>query len=249
MKLTSKDLEEVYEGETRFVKAKAMFVTPLVGGVPASREGVENYVEFAMNLVRDSQEFKDKVAEILKEEIGEREIKPDEGEKDEVASYGVNCIRKDKFGHFLMDFQIKANLKCAASRIGLFVADKAAGRKAGAKGDMAELGRVHAIGASLRDVENKRKIYLLQNGGTPVKTVYEKFMGKVSNASGSHSIVHDSEVAPAGTWFEFEFRAPDKRLKAEDFKRIFAHSGIIGFGSARSLERGKVEYQEVEIED
>jgi hypothetical protein len=157
--------------------------------------------------------------------------------------YGLNVLRADDDGgRWIGNWQIKACLKCAASRLGLFV------KRQGAKGDMSEMGRLGATGMSLGTYAER--IRLMHAGGTPYTGgQFRKFMGRVNTPQGAKSIVHDSEVAPAGTRFEFELRMPFVKITTEDIARVFAAAQVVGLGSARSMECGHFKIDQLEVID
>ena len=133
-------------------------------------------------------------------------------------------------------------MKQAASRIGLFMAKK------GTKGDLAEMGRIRAIGISLGSNPSMIRV-VNEDGSLYVGRTFEKFMGRVRGPAGAKSIVHDSEVVPAGCRFAFELRVPRDRFTEEQIASIFACMQVIGVGSAKALERGKFKVNQVEISD
>jgi hypothetical protein len=209
-----------------------------VGGQPANREAVRAYAKHHLKLPDDKIEAA--VDRILREEVGEREV-TGEGEVKERESYGLNVLRRDDFGPWVGDWQIKAALKQSASRVGLFAA------KRGTKGDMAEMGRVSAVGNSLHG--EPFKIHLLDaDGERPATTFYRRFMGRVQTPDGPKSIVTDAECAPVGTRFSFRFQWYEAKLTEADMVKIFSAFQIVGLGSAKAMEQGKVEVMTLEIE-
>jgi len=232
------ELKKRYEKMTAFAVADCILRTELVGGIGADEQAVRNFVEFQLNL--KGEEADKAVHRILTQEIGERNVTPPEGEIQEKLTYGLMVIRRDEFGPWLGDWMIKANLKAAASRLGLFA------NKRGTKGDMAEMGRVAACGASLRTGYPER-IHLVDGAGIAVSTYYQTFKGRVQSPQGANSIVSDRECAPAGSRFSFEFRWYNAKLTEEDIMGIFAAAGQIGLGSAKAFERGKFEVARLEI--
>lgn len=240
------DLERRYQGVTACARAECAFVTEMVGGQPATPEGVEMFVRhhFLANGVKKPKEetVRAEVERILQQEVGTKDIRPELGELGDALSYGVNVIRRDAGGSWLGDWMIKACLKAAASRIGLLVS------KRGAKGDMAEMGRVRAIDFSAR-TEDLFHVYLLdKTARLPAKTYFSRFMGSVSGARGRQSIVHDSECVLPGTRFAFEYRFFDQRINAEDAADIFACAMTIGLGSCKAMERGKFKINKLTVE-
>jgi hypothetical protein len=238
---TSDELEEVYEGLTARAVVELTFTSELVGGQPAAEEGVRAFCQHQLKLAGDDLEAA--VRRILKQEVGERELKvPEGGEIKETESYAVNCLRRTTKGlAWVGDWQVKAMLKQAASRLGYFVAHK------GTKGDLAEMARVAAAGASACG-DSPFQLVLTNPDGTPYKTtVFTRFRGHVSSASGSHSIMQDCEVAPIGTRLAFEWRFPPKRFTEVMMTSIIASCQNIGLGSAKSFERGKFVVDRMEV--
>ena len=215
------------------------FTREVVGGQPATPDGVRAFALHHLH-IPEGQELEDAVKRIMKEEIGERETTPEAGEVKERESYGLNILRRDDFGPWLGDWQIKAALKQAASRVGLFVS------KRGSKGDVAEMGKVSAHGISLHGPEFR--IHLMNDAGEqPAITTYQKFLGRVNTPSGAKSIVNDAECAPIGTTFEFRFQWYHGKLTEPDIVSIFSALPVIGVGSVKSLERGKFDIEHLEI--
>ena len=236
------ELDEVFEGGTCLVTAKCHFTSELVGGVPADDKALEAFCEHHLHLAGD--ELAAAVARIKCEELCEDKTKPDPAGTNEVKereSYGVNMIRHDDDGCcWLANWQVKACLKQTASRLGYFMSMR------GSKGNMSELGQVRSWGISAG--ADPQRIRLLNPDGTPyVGNVFAKFMGRVNTPMGEKSIVHDSEVAPSGTRFELQFRMPSSTLTEDQIASIFAAARVVGLGSAKALERGKFEIDELNI--
>lgn len=233
--MTDYNLNELmarYERMTARAVAECHFTTSLVGGQPGGEQGVRLYV--AHHLKLEGEKAEQAVKRILTEEVGEREITPPAGEIVEAKVYGINIIRRDGYGPWLGDWMVKAMLKQAASRLGIFVT------KRGTKGDMAEMGRARATGISALDDEHLERIYLRSaDGQSPADTHFERFTGRVQTPQGAKSIVTDAECAPAGTRFAFEYRFIGTRLSEEQAADIFAAAMQIGLGSAKAFERGK----------
>jgi len=235
------ELVEMYEGMCAMAVADCTLTSSLVGGQPADDKGLEMFCRHHLKL--DGKALFKAVIRIRTQEIGETEDK-DAGELKQVESYAVNVLRHDPVDQccFLGNWQAKAGLKQAASRLGLFVA------KRGTKGDLAEMARVRAAGISLG--KDPSRIRILNPDGSPyVGGVFEKFMGRVNTPSGKMSIVHDTEIVPPGRRFSFELRVPRDRLTEGQIASIFAALQEIGLGSARSLERGKFRIDTLTITD
>ena len=236
---TTKDLSETYGKYCGEAIAECRLTRQVVGGVPASKDGIKAFVIHHLHIA-EGPEADAAVARIMNEEVGERDTPQGEGEIKEKESYGLNVIRRDEFGPFLGDWQFKAALKQAASRVGLFMS------KRGTKGDMAEMGKVSAYGVSLHGPEYK--VYLMDPMGTvPASTYYQKFMGRVSTPSGAKSIVNDAECAPEGSRFGFRFQWYNGKLTEADVVKIFSALPVVGIGSVKSLECGKFDIERLEI--
>lgn len=233
-------LEQRYSNMTRRAIAHCTLRTELVGGMSADEAGVRAFVAHHLRLVDDEAEAA--VQRILAEEIGERNTTPEGGEITEKLTYGITVIRRDARGPWLGDWMIKACLKAAASRTGLFMT------KRGSKGDLAEMGRVRAVGASLATPDRPERIHLVDETGSPAQTYFQEFKGRVQSAQGAVSIVSHKECVPPGSRFAFEFRWYDGKLKEENIADIFAAAMNIGLGSAKAFERGKFSVESLEIE-
>lgn len=236
--VTPEQLNTLFQEMTLKVYCEGQFITNLIGGQPADTKGLQAFVKHHLKLT-DQEEIDAAVARIREEEIGDRDL-PGQGELQEKITYGVNVLRRDKKGPWLGIWQIKANLKAAASRLGIFTST------IGTKGDLAECGRLRAEGDSCKNGAVDR-VHLYHDNGSPVETYFEKIMGSVSSPKGRVSIVHDSEVAPLGCKFAFVLHLLPKRFSNDDLKKIFAMAGEIGLGSVKALERGKWQVKLLEI--
>jgi hypothetical protein len=236
---TQKDLNTTYAAYCGSAVAVCRLTREIVGGQPASDEGIRAFAKHHLKLADDQIEAA--VARIKGEEIGERNTTPEAGELKEKESYGLNVLRHSAFGPWVGDFQLKAAIKQAASRVGLFVS------KRGTKGDVAEMGRVTAHGISLHGPEFQVHLIDSDKDG-PAVTEYGKFYGSVNTPSGRKSIVNDAEVAPIGSRFSFRFQWYDGKLTEKDIVSIFAAMPVVGLGSAKSLERGKYDIETLDIE-
>lgn len=227
-------------GEPKLATAKLRFVTRAAGGQPAGRDGVKAFVEFHLGLI--GEEAERAVDRILKEEVGEKDVTAG-GEIAEVESYGVNIVRKtDKGDCFFGTWQVRAMLKAAASRLGIFQ-EKG---KRGSKGDMAEAMLVKPHGRSA--IAGSQEIVVLVDGKPYKGGVFEKFMGRVSTPQGQKSIVHDSEIVPAGAEIEVAVQWPAKRVTERDMAGIWGLAQRIGLGSCKAMECGRFEIVELVIE-
>lgn len=233
IEFTGNEIEERYAELTNCLTVECELTTDMIGGQPAGEEGVASFVKYHLKLVGD--EAAQAVQRIMNREgAGQRDTTPPEGEIKEAESYAVNVIRRTEFGPYIGDWMLKACFKQAASRIGLFK------KKIGTKGDFAEGGRIHAIRYSRKD--DDRKIYLYnydEEVVSDVQTHFRKFRGKVSTPQGATSIVHDSEVAPAGSRFAFEYRFMAGRTTKDEVMSVLALACNCGVGSAKAFECGK----------
>jgi len=183
--------------------------------------------------VTDPEEAKKTFERIKREELGYHEITPETGELKEQITYGVNNIRRTAIGPYIGNWMIQANIKNAMSQINLFKDLR------GTKGKVSEGGVVRPYGISKLD-ERLDCIYLVDPyTNLPVVTTYQEFKGRVSSPTGSVSIVHTSEIAAAGSLFDFEFRFLKGQLKESDVMDALAIAQTIGLGSAKSLGMGK----------
>lgn len=237
---TQNDLRKRYENLTHLVTAECKLTTELVGGQSADKDGLEAFVKHHLKL--EGEEAQQAIERIMKEEISEKDVPSENGELQEKLTYGVCVIRRDVAGPWIGDWMVKANLKAAASRLGLFAS------KRGTKGDVAEMGNVRAVDVSLLTPERPERIHLVDATGKPVETYFQEFKGRVNTPSGSVSIVSHRECVAPEARFAFEFRCYAGKLTEDDLANIFASSQIIGLGSAKAFERGKFVISKLEIE-
>jgi len=177
----------------------------------------------------------------MQEELGSKPVPSEEGELEEKMTYGVNVIRQDKFGLYLGCWMIHANLKNAASRLGIFKEFR------GSKGDFSEAAKVSAVGASLLDPTHPNHIYLIGPDGSPAKGYFEEISGRVQTPKGSMSIIHHTQFVPEGTLFEYEFQYLSRELTENDAADILALSMVVGLGSVRALDFGKFKIESATI--
>jgi hypothetical protein len=235
-----RDLESRYEQFTSAVRAECVFGTECVGGQPADEEGIRQFVIHHLK-IEDPAEADKAVKRIMHEEL--EDVTPVEGEIQEKKVYGVRAVRRTTLGPYLGPWMIKACLKVAASRLGIFMELK------GTKGNLAEAGRVRAWKYSLQDPENPELIYVRNSADEmPCHTYHKEFMGRVQTPTGPVSIIHQSECIAPGSRFAWEFRFIKGKLKEIDLKDCLALMMVVGLGSARSLERGKFRIENLEIE-
>ena len=273
--LTETDLAEIHETSGPAVRCLCRFTSTYVGGSPAERKGVEAFVAHKLKLI--GPEAEKAVARILSEEIGERVDSTgdpdDEGELDKREAYNVNVLRADPVDgcRYVASWQIKAAIKVALSRIGLYV------KKKGSKGDTAEAGEVYACGISVPTGEpmpttdewmgeydaerfaraedpgyaapHKRCRIIDAWGGPYLGNRFKRLHGHVQTPQGSRSIVTDHECAPVGCQFEFIYRFRGSRITEDNVKEAFALLRIIGVGSSRSLGHGQFAIERMEIID
>lgn len=259
MILTTEQTRTRYEAMTGLAKIYIRFDTDVVGGVPASDEAILAFVQHHYHLTGD--DAIKAVARIKSEEIGTKGTATPEDELDTTLSYGLTQIRHSSWGPYLGDWMVKACIKVAASRLGLFV------KVRGSKSDMTEMGQVSAIDWSLQPVkmqvvsegdphtaEPHQMIHLWVEGKDgeviPAPTSYRTFRGRVSTPSGYMSIVGDKEIAPPGTRACFEFRYyKHGKLTDENIANIISAMGVIGLGSAKAFECGKFTVMRAEINE
>lgn len=231
---TFEDLRKRYEARAALVIAECRLATDLVGGMPATRQGIEAFVQHHLKL--EGPDAASAVDRIFREELVN--IPSDEGELDEAVKLSVQVMRRDAFGTFLGSHMPKACLKVAASRLGIFVHTR------GSKGDMSELGEARGHGLSLRNAAMPGNIYFLDSAkDKPAQTFFQKFSGRVATPKGSTSIQNHCECVPAGSRFSFEFRFLDGRMKEQEVIDIMALSMVIGLGSCKAFDRGKFSIQ------
>lgn len=239
MRFTYSDLSERYSAMTASVVALCEAVTPIVGGLTASENGVRAFVTHHLGIT-DPAEIEATVKRIQREEMGEKPVPSETGELQEQLTYGINVIRRTELGPYLGNWMIHANLKTAASRLGMFSEMK------GMKGNLAEGGVILPFGISKRD-DRPDCVYLVDAEGHPATTYFDEFKGRVSSPRGSVSIIHHSECVPAGTRFEYEFKFIIGKLKESDIKDFLALSMIVGMGSVKSLGNGKFRIISAEV--
>lgn len=235
------DMDAILGKRRARARIRCRAIRPIAGGQPAGDKGLRSFVEHHLGLEPGSKDFEDAVKRISEEEIGEVDVTAEGGEVETKEVYQVNCIRKSKIGPFLLEHQVKAMLKQAASRMGIFK------KKIGSKGDLAEMGTVRAAGASLMDPKRPWEIYLLAGSKKPAATHWEKISGSVNTPKGKKSIMHHTEVTQEGAEFEFEVDWMPTKLKKADFLALVAAATQIGIGSCQSLGYGKWEVVEMDV--
>lgn len=232
------ELKEMLDAKMAMSKArvKLRFISEYVGGQPASEDGVRAFAEHHLHLT--GQSLDDAVKRILGEEVQQKSGGTDE--VDEKESYGLNVIRRTADGHaYVGTWQVRAMLKAAASRLGIFA------KKVGSKGDMSEGMIVAPDGDS--ELGTHQQIVLVKDGAPLAERTYRKFMGSVGTAKGRMSIVHDSEVAPVGSEISVRVEWPSAKISADDMATIWALGQRVGLGSVKALESGRFEIVSMEI--
>ena len=232
---STSDLADVLTEKMKMSTARVRlkFISDYVGGQPSSPEGVRAFAEHHLCLA--GAELDAAVARILGEEA--QAVKTTSGGTDEVEekeSYGLNVIRRNADGlPWIGTWQVRAMLKQSASRLGIFQAKG----KVGSKGDMSEAMMVKPIGISAGG--GVQQIMIARDGKPYSTREYRKFMGSVGTPKGRMSIVHDSEIAPAGCEIEFVIEWPSGRVKAKDMAAIIALAQRVGLGSVKAMESGR----------
>lgn len=234
------DLTELLDERMKMNKAVVhiRFTSDYVGGQPSSEAGIKAFAEHHLHLTGDALDAA--VKRIMGEEV--QQVSKGADEVDEKESYGLNVIRRLEGGEaWIGTWQVRAMLKQAASRLGIFSAKG----KIGSKGDMSEAMIVKPSGIS--DVGGIQQIVIVRNGEHYTDHEYRKFMGSVNTPKGRMSIVHDSEIAPAGCEAFFTVEWPAGKVKCEDMATIIALSQRIGLGSVKAMESGRFECVKLEI--
>jgi hypothetical protein len=241
LSLSYEDLNKRYEEYTSWLRCECAFATEMVGGQPATEEGVRQFVKYHLKLT-DEKEAEAAVKRILHEEV--ENVTPPEGEIPEGKMYGLRAVRNTNGWPWLGDWMIKAAIKQASS--GLYVFQQVLGTKR----SFAESSRVRAWKYSLQDPRESNVVYIChKDSDTPAETYYKQFMGRVQTPQGPVSIIHQSQCVAPGSRFAFEFRfMPVKNLKEDAIRDMLAMMMIVGLGSARSLERGKFRILHAELE-
>ena len=233
-------LNQRYEDMTAVVRCDCTMTEELVGGQPADVNGIRAYVQHHLHL--EGPEAEAAVLRIQREELGEKDVAPVEGEIPEKQTYGINALRKSEYGPWLGNWMVKACFKGAASRCDIFR------QLRGSKNDFAEAGRVRAYGASLVEQDHPQRIYFVSADGTAQpKIIWQTYRGRVGTPQGMKSIIHQSECIAPGARFSWEMRFISARVNEKDVADALAMMMNVGIGSARSLERGKFRIDQAEI--
>jgi hypothetical protein len=215
------------------VRLSGVFTRRLVGGMPASHEGIISFVRHVLKLEGD--DLDKAVQRIEREEV--MVTTPEEGELNGEQVYSVKVLHRDERGPFIGDWMVKACLKVCATRIGLFSGVR------GSKGDMVELGSAEAFGASL--VGEPWKIRILDpHEDKPVETHYMIQRGTVSTPTGKRSIMVHQECVPEGArvFFDWRFgRLTGAKLTLDHVRDMLASFQTVGIGSSKTYESGKIQ--------
>src|ERR1035437_436678 len=187
------------------------FKSEVLGGLPASENGIRAFVTHHLHLVGEGAD--EAVQRILTQEVRKDTTKPGD-EVAEIESYAVNVLPRMESGiPFIGTWQVRAMIKQCASRLGLLMA------KRGAKGDISEGMWVHPRGAS--KLGTFREIGIIGPDGKPFsQRLYRKVMGNVGTPSGRASIVSDREYAPIGSHIEFTLQWPAGKLTTDDMAAV-----------------------------
>lgn len=232
-------LNALLESHRTAIRVKCRMQLPLAGGLPATENGLRYFVKSHMGIPEDSDEF-ESVLEKVQEEIGARDTTSEEGELSTEHIYSLNVIRRSQHGPYVMEHMLKALLKQAASRIGVFQKNR------GSKGDLAEMGSVLAIEDSLQNPDRPWEVYL-RNGVGAAKTHFDIVQGCPSGPKGKKSIQTHTEVTDEGTRFAFELRFGKGKITKDLAMHIIAASTQIGLGSCLSLPYGKFIVEDLEF--
>jgi hypothetical protein len=221
-----------------YIEVHGQLERHLVGGQPANDEQLKQYIQYWLKIDPADPEFKKTYERIKKEELGH--VEPEKGEENKELEdqkvYGINALRRDEKGVYILNHMIQAMIKQTASRLGLMMVKKG---NLGAKGDLAEMGKVEAIGPSLLSPQEPWKIYAVGPDGKAPTTHFETLRGSVSTANGRMSIMYDAEMLDAGAEFAFRFSWVSGRLSCTDLAQVIANTTNVGLGSGRSLGYGR----------
>lgn len=245
--MTQDEITQGFELYTHRLHFECTLSRELVGGLPATREGIEAFAQYQMEILSE-EEKNSAVARIMTDELGlkpgeEVNITPPEGELDEKLVGQVNVLRTHPdHGPWVGDWMVKAALKQTASRIGIWVLRR------GSKGDMSEGARVFATGNSALEKDfHPERIYLRnsENDG-PAKIFWQTFRGRIQSPNGPTSIVTHAMCVEPGARFEFDYLFLGDKMEDEDIRKIVYFLGNTGLGSSRAMERGKIIINRVE---
>jgi hypothetical protein len=249
--LTVQELDDLFNEGRISIDMTCRVLRGLVGGQPATEEEVEAYIKFHLKIdpLSDADEFQKTKKRIMTEELNQT-IVPDGAEVINEKVYSINAVRKSALGVWLGNWMMQACIKQTASRLGLLIHKSQGGGKLGPKGDLAEMGRVEAIGISLVDPARPWEVHFRDPSSKgPATTHYETLRGSVDTAKGKMSIMYQAEVVDEGSLFSLRFSWPAGRLTAQDMCRIAANTRNVGLGSARSLGWGRFQILDLKGED
>lgn len=194
---------------------RCKFRERIYGGIPKSKELIDNYVSSKFGVENSD------LAKQLKKEV-------DLDEELEKISCG---FKQDQGQPYISDYQVKAMLKQAASRL------KITTKKRGSKQDITD------------GLWVSRRIFFHNGEGTikgPLRT--EEFCGHVTGPRGKRSILKASEFIE-GAEISITIRLLKVAiLSGKNLKDCFLLGQEIGLGSNRSFEAGKYDLLEFEKE-
>jgi hypothetical protein len=239
---TQKDFTAILDAFRKSIHVQIHFITPLAGGLPGNEEGITSFVQYYLKLIPGTPEFDSCVERIKSAEAGIIDTTPEEGEVEEEKSYSVSIIRRHNEYRWIAEHQIKALLKQAASRLGIFNA------KRGSKGDIAEMTAVKAISSSVIDPDALWQIGICDKNGHPARSEFVCTKGNVTGPSGKRSIVTYAECIQDG-YLSFDICFPENKLVMKDMLEILAAASQIGLGSKLSIGNGKFEIISAEYEE
>lgn len=221
---------EIRSSSHIFYRVGIEFEDRVYGGLPLHEDRIRGWCE-----ARGIQEALDRLLEIAnpKKQV-EAIVGESEGELvEEVVLNAKGFAWSERWGCCITDLMVKANLKCAMSRLAYF---KAKGTM-GSKGVMAECSRVWPK--------------MIPLGEPLAPTGIDVVKGKVSNPKGSSSIVSyvfycgRDERAKAPVRVEYVIEILDSKLVSADMLLTgLVEGGNIGLGALRSREMGKYVVQE-----
>jgi hypothetical protein len=248
---TQADLDQVLGRIRSKLVCKLRFMQTVLGTQPATQSGLEAFVQHVRGIDPQRKDGDRKnpptnpefIAEVerIKKEIGERNDTPEQGEVEEKKVYGVNVVRQSEHGPYLAAHMLKAAIKQAASRLGIFE------KKRGSKGDMSEVGEVFAEADSRQAKDRPWEIYLRKNGAA-AKTYFDTERGTVSTPQGKKSIQYEGEHVEEGAEVEFSYHWPAKRVSEKDIVEVMAVMTAVNIGGGRSIGHGKFEVVSLTVE-
>jgi len=243
---THEDLVAILNEARSSMHLHIEFERVLAGSQPADDKGLTDFIKHQLGINPDTnpREFNECLARIRNEEIKETDITPAHGEVHEEKVYGVIVFRRSDHGPFILDHQIKALLKAACTRMGVFEKPK------GSKGDIVEMSAIVATGASLRNPARPWEVYITDAEGKPATTHFEIVRGTITGASGQKlSIVHHTEFAPEGSHLDFIVKWAHRKFTADLWPKVIAAAMQIGLGAIKNRQYGRFRVLKMEVED